>query len=61
MTDEKNVFEDIKYQFRFNHEIRTDFEADYEVIHSKYLRRIDIFKNHIKRETCFISAIKNYE
>ena len=61
MTDEKNVFEDIKYQFRFNHEIRTDFETDYEMIHRKYLRRIDIFKNHIQRETCFIRAIKNYE
>lgn len=61
ITDNKNIFDDIKYNFRFNHEIKSNFENDYEKIYSKYMRRIEVFKNKIIKETCFIRAIKDAE
>lgn len=57
------IFNDVKYGFKFTHEIKaaSDFESKYEDIYNKYLHRIEVFKQEIKQETCFIRILQNME
>ena len=41
--DNPKVFEDKKYGFRCFHDVKTDLDSDYAVIHERYRRRADRF------------------
>ena len=49
---------DKKYNFRFPHEIKKCFEAEYDDIFDKYTRRIERFIEHIKMPTCFFRMVR---
>lgn len=51
------AFEDKKHNFYLGHEIKVSFEQDYETIYRKYMRRINVFKEQIKKKTCFMRAV----
>lgn len=51
-------FKDKKYNFRFPHEIKRCFEAEYGDIYDKYIRRIERFLEYIKMPTCFFRMVR---
>lgn len=53
------IFHDKKYGFLCNHDIQNDFEAEYEGIYQKYIRRAKKFMQDIKQPTLFIRAIRS--
>lgn len=59
LSDNPRIFKDKKYDFIFQHEIKTTLDVDYAEIYEKYQRRIDNFRARIKENTCFIRAISN--
>lgn len=50
---------DRKHDFHLGHEIKVSFEKDYDAIYQKYMRRIDVFREQIKKKTCFIRAVRD--
>ena len=56
-TNNPHVFEDVKYHFTCNHDIKTDFEKEYEDIHKKYQKRANRFIKRIKEPTVFFRCI----
>lgn len=52
-------FEDKIYKIQFFHDVKYNFEAEYEKIYQKYLRRISRFQRMTKCKTCFIRLVKN--
>ena len=58
---DNKVFYDNKYGFRCNHDIRYDFEKEYDCIHQKYMRRAKKFMQDIKQPTFFIRAVRSKE
>lgn len=61
LDDRPGEFLDTKHGFHFNHEVTTCFEEDYESIYQKYTKRIEKFREMIKRKTCFIRTVRNNE
>jgi hypothetical protein len=55
------VFKDIKYGFRYPHDIKNDFDSEYELIRNKYLRRVKKFRETIKKPTVFFRCIRDNE
>ena len=57
-NDERGrVFIDRKYNFIFPHEIQSSLMADYDKIHSKYMRRIAKFSELVMQPTVFFRCI----
>lgn len=56
---DKLIFVDEKYGFRFNHDIDSDFEKEYDNIHNKYMRIVNKFLNNISSPTCFIRSVQS--
>lgn len=54
-----NVFEDIKYNLYFNHDVKSDFDVEYPDIYEKYLRRINRFIEAEQNPSCFLRAVKD--
>ncbi len=52
-------FQDIKYGFYYNHDVKENFEKEYEEIRAKYLRRIARFRKAIRQPTCFFRAVRS--
>lgn len=59
VTDNPFTFEDIKYNLRFNHDIKADFDQEYPDIYEKYLRRINRFRSAVQNPSCFLRALKD--
>lgn len=55
------VFHDIKYGFRFNHDVQNDFEIEYSMIYRKYMRRAEYFMASVQQPTCFIRTVRSEE
>jgi hypothetical protein len=55
------VFRDIKYGFYCNHDVKEDFDSEYELIRNKYLRRVKRFRETIKQPTVFFRCIRDNE
>lgn len=53
------IFNDVKYGFSYIHDIENSLDADYESIHSRYMHKIDTFRECIKNSTCFIRAVRD--
>lgn len=53
------IFIDKKYNFYYNHDIKENFEMEYNVIYDKYIRRAQRFIENIKNPTCFFRAIRS--
>lgn len=60
-SGDNRVFYDNKYGFWCNHDIRYDFEQEYDCIHQKYMRRARQFMQDIKQPTFFIRAVRSKE
>lgn len=54
-------FEDVKYGFCYNHDIRENFEEEYSAIYQKYMRRVERFREMSTHPTVFFRCIKNQE
>lgn len=55
------AFKDKNHDFYLGHEIKVSFERDYETIYQKYMRRINVFREQIKKKTCFMRAVRDKE
>lgn len=55
------ALEDKKYDFYLGHEIKVSFDRDYETIYQKYMRRINVFREQIRKNTCFVRAVRDGE
>lgn len=57
--NEPTRFRDIKYDITYVHEVKQNFEAEYNEIVEKYVRRINKFKDsyNSERPVCFIRAV----
>ena len=53
------AFRDIKYGFDCFHDITHDLDTDYEMIHSKYMRRAERFLGMLTEPTLLIRAIRS--
>jgi hypothetical protein len=53
------AFRDIKYGFGYPHDVKSDFESEYELIRNKYLRRVERFRETIKHPTVFFRWIRD--
>ncbi|MDD3414287.1 MAG: hypothetical protein PHY47_09825 [Lachnospiraceae bacterium] len=61
-SDQKNNFkdfQDIKYNFFFNHEAEKSYKDEFSIIKEKYNHRITNFFHKIQQPTCFVRAIKD--
>lgn len=56
-THNSKCFTDIKYNFRYIHEINSTLEDDYEDVYLKYSLRIKKFYKAIQHKTCFIRTV----
>ncbi|MCM1537630.1 MAG: DUF1796 family putative cysteine peptidase [bacterium] len=56
---EPGQFYDTKYGFLYNHDVKEDFEKEYDLIVSKYRKRINRFLSAITRPTCFFRAVRS--
>jgi hypothetical protein len=54
-------FRDIKYGFHYIHDVKEDFESEYELIRNKYFRRVERFRQTIKQPTVFFRCIRDSE
>lgn len=54
-------FRDVKYGFRFIHEIKYNFYDEFLDIKKKYIRRIEQFKLETFKGVCFIRAVKDLQ
>jgi len=62
VEEENNrIFNDKKYGFRCPHDIRENFDAEYNDIYKRYCRRVDTFKKAIVQPTVFFRCIRNQE
>ena len=52
-------FRDKKYNFYYNHDIKENFEIEYDDIYNKYMKRAQRFIENIKNPTCFFRAVKS--
>jgi hypothetical protein len=59
--DNKRIFIDIKYGFRFPHDIYDNFEREYESIQKKYKHRAERFLEAIQNPTVFFRCVKDQE
>ena len=55
------VFRDRKYNFYYNHDVKENFENEYDNIYAKYTRRIERFIKKLKSPTCFFRAVRSEE
>ena len=55
----KEAFDDVKYGFRYVHDVKHDFDSEYTEIYEKYQRRINRFREAIKQPTCFFHAFRS--
>lgn len=58
-TDNPKIIIDTKYGFVINHDIKNNFEDEYEEIWRKYNRRITRFKQTVIQPTLFFRCIQN--
>lgn len=58
-ANDVTLLRDLKYGFLCPHEIKHDFEKEYEEIYHKYRRRVEQFMKDIKQPTLFIRAVKS--
>ncbi|BBF45330.1 hypothetical protein lbkm_4097 [Lachnospiraceae bacterium KM106-2] len=61
ITDDKTVFDDIKYKINYNHDINESLEAEYMDMYQKYQRRITRFQEMVKDPTCFVRGCWSME
>ena len=59
--DNSKTFEDIKYNFTYIHDVKQNFDDEYEMIKSKYAKRIKIFKDMSSLPTVFLRTVRNNE
>ena len=60
-NEDHRIFYDIKYGFRFNHDVQNDFETEYLIIYQKYMRRAEYFMVSVQQPTCFIRTVRSEE
>lgn len=53
------IFEDAKYDFHCNHDVKNNFDEEYSKIHERYMRRAVSFLEMIKQPTIFYRCIKD--
>ena len=56
-----HTFVDKRYQFRCNHDIQENLEAEKEIIHQRYAHKADTFQKMIVRPTVFVRCIRDPE
>ncbi len=59
--DNPRIFEDIKFGYKYFHDIRTNLDSDYVHIREKYDRRIERFYEKIKQPTLFLRAVRSLQ
>lgn len=52
-------FTDVKYNFRYPHDLKKDLDEEYEAIRQQYLKRINRFEEKIRNPTVFIRILSN--
>lgn len=52
-------FIDVKYGMHYNHDVKVNFEAEYDDIFAKYQRRIARIRKQMKKSVCFVRAVRN--
>lgn len=57
----RKAFENVKYGFCCNHDIREKFEEEYSAIYQKYMRRVERFREMSMHPTVFFRCIRNQE
>lgn len=57
-TDRK-IFHDKKYGFTCNHDVKVDFNREYDIIYQKYMKKVRQFRCDIEKPTCFIRAVRS--
>lgn len=55
------IFDDIKYNFHYIHDVKKDLYEEYDSILRKYICRIESFRKAIVQPTVFFRCIKNQE
>lgn len=61
LEDRKLEFEDCKYGFHFNHDVKRDFDEEYDSVYEKYMKRIMKFRYAVKEKSCFVRAVRSNE
>lgn len=59
--DNPKDFEDIKYKFFYKHDVKQNFEDEFEEIKSKYIRRVIVFKKMASLPTVFLRTVRDNE
>lgn len=57
----KKVFDDLKYNICYHHDVKESLKEEYNDIYKKYQRRIEKFRAEIKKTTCFIRSVWSME
>ena len=52
--DNPKTFDDVRHKINYNHDVATSLDDDYKSIYSKYMRRINLFREITQEPTCFI-------
>jgi len=61
VEEKPNEFKDIKYGLHYNHDVKNNFETEYEAIRQKYLHRIEVFLKASSEGVCFVRAVQDEE
>lgn len=59
IENKPNEFRDKKYNFLCNHDIKENFDKEYDAIYDKYIKRAKRFIESIKNPTCFFRAVRS--
>lgn len=59
LADNPKAFEDTKYGFIYFHDIKVDFEREYEQIAEKYRRRCRQFMSASQNPTCYLRIVRS--
>lgn len=55
----EKIFHDVKYGFRCNHDIKENFDSEYDLIYERYKRRAERFMKDILSPTVFFRTIRD--
>ena len=59
--DNKTIFNDKKYGFCCKHDVKEDFDAEYDDIYKRYCKRVNAFRKAIVQPTIFFRCIRDQE
>lgn len=59
IDDKPKEFRDKKYDFYFMHDVKENFDNEYDNIYAKYTKRAKRFIETIKSPTCFFRAVRS--